>query len=252
MNSWNQTVLDAAVRERVKLLGRTPAQVVNTAAYWIAVNTKNDVPFADPGRINTDLAVATNPVILKSGAVGKRKKTTFGAGRGNAPLAALIIQARANPNYRGPWKGPSPFKGVSREEGARRMRQAMFRLLRARRSSSKFFRVGWVQAIRALKPFSVNRFRADSGSAFDRSERYFQFTELGRGTPAQEGFTAFATIENLIGTHPSPLSDSQNAALHRLTIPSLERAMYREAALMNEYTMKALEADNQVFNRRAA
>jgi hypothetical protein len=267
---WDQSRLDRAIQARIALMGRTAAQIANTAAYWIAVNTKAAVPFTTINRIDTDLNVAVDLVKTKRGKRFLRGKKfqvanrSFGA-VGNlakvekyqaVPLLALIIQARVNPSSRyNQLTGGryfmtfSPFKGKTRAAGAAAMLAEMRRVLAARHSSVKYLLSGEVPAIRALAPYAVNKYRRGGASPNADNSAYYDFGGPDRGyaIPAFEGFTTWAKIVNATGTIGEN-QKAQNDALWRYVAPARQQAIDIEATLMESYVEKAMAEGNKRFN----
>lgn len=255
---WDQSRLDAALKARIAVGRRTPAQVVNTAAFWIAVNTKNDMPFTTQERIDTELNVAVPLVKMKSGRFSRDKrrvKKVFGA-VGNlalnpkyaaVPLLALIIQARVgNPDAPFPL-AQSPWKGVSRAIGAQRMLAMMRRIFAARHSSTHFLQIGWNPAIRILRPLAISKFRRGGPPTESSRFEVGDPNDKGSAIPAVETWNCFAMIENSIGTEGRN-AVQVNAALWRHSLGPLQRAMDLEAKLMEQYTLAQMKPANDAFN----
>lgn len=257
----DSTGLQNAIRERLKYPGRTEAEVVNNALFWVAYNTREAMPFSTIGRIDTELGVAVNLTKIKSGKRFSRNKRNFSftAGKGgdivkSVPLAALIIQARANPssNYNrithSRYAGPSPFKGVSRAAGAAAMAGAISRMIKSRHSSIKFLRAGWSMALEALWRFKGNRSASKGGDFTSKSN----FSDFGDVTVAQEGYTkVMGMIANNIGVEGSVNAPNYNAAMLKYGVPALQAALDREEKEMLLYMIKKTKAQNDKFNAMA-
>lgn len=268
--SWDQSRLNAAIRERLKLPGRTEAQVVNTAAYWVAVNAKRLTPFTTVARIDADLNVEIAPRFSKKGKMlpYSRKKRNYASVAGTArtagvPLAALIVNSqvirpdigktpsaktfnfRTNFRYA---RHSSPFRGVSRAAGRAAMRGAVNRMIKARHSSIKFIRSGWIWAIRTLNPLSVQRFRRGETPPMDDAKTAFSKIQRGDAIPAKEGsWSVEATIENSTGMDGIN-GARNNGALLRVGAGPLEEALNIEARLMEEYIERAYAKQDAKFN----
>lgn len=273
---WDQSRFDRAISARIALIGseRTPAQIANTAAYWIAVNTKARTPFSSISTIDTELNVATGLVRSKSGKRFLRAKKIQPANRqfgtlGNlaklpknqaAPLLALIISARANPGSRynqltgGRWAiTASPFKGKYQAAGAQAMLDMMRRMLSARHSSIKYLLSGEIPAIRTLAPLAVNKYRRGAASPAQDNSAYHGTDGVARGyaIPASEGFSVVATIANATGTVGAN-REAQNAALWKYVAPARQEAIDIEAELMESYVENAMAKGNAKFNASCA
>ena len=138
-----------------------PDRLANAACKAISYKAFENMPEVSPSTMDAELSVAISLVKSKRGGGWRRGKKfqrenrVFGAlGKDKAykpeyasvPLAALIIQAQTNllSNFSARTGGVffrerSPFKGVSRAQGAQNMLEAMRRMLAARHSSSGFF-----------------------------------------------------------------------------------------------------------------
>lgn len=251
--------LQAAIKERVKYPGRTEAEVVNNAAFWVAYNTREAMPFSPIGRIDAELGVAVNLTKIKSGKRFSRnkKKFTFTAGKSgdivtSVPLAALIINARANPNSNynkitnSRYAGPSPFKGLSRSAGAAAMAGAISRMIKSRHSSIKFLRLGWAMALQALW-----RFKGGIPAKRDFSTKG-DYSQFGQVIIAQEGGTkVMAMISNDIGVEGSVNAPNYNAAMLRYGVPALQAAINREERQMLAYMIEKTKKLNDKFNAMA-
>jgi hypothetical protein len=271
---WNQAGLERAVVARIAALhsNRTPAQIVNTTLYWIAVNTKNAMmPGAVTiGRIDAELAVTANPVYIKSGKRltrdkrRKYEKATFGPlgelaknpKYADIPLIALIIQAQVNPASRynqltgGRWqRDESPWKGKDRQAGAAAMLGAMRRLLASRHSSTHYLLSAWIPVVQALLPYTAQKSRPGSGRPLSDAPSYHD-SEMPRFTVviAGAGLNVWGMIENATGTF-GPNAESQNAALLKHGGPPFAAAIELEIAGLDKKTAELMAKDNAAFNQ---
>jgi len=234
---------------------RTVPQIVNTSAYWVAVNAKNGMPFVAPERVDSELAVIATPVIGKRGKPLKRKRTfrggiSEGQRRKDVPLAALIVAARANPksnynqitNQRYRLPGGNPFKGVSRAEGAARMRELEDRMIKSRHRSGKFLLAGWIPAIRTLAGLAVTKFLRGAGKPSEGAKSFYG-GELGSAQPARENeLEASATIANEVGAEGMNAGNF-NRALMLYGIGPLQMAIDQEGERQMAYALKKYEAE---------
>lgn len=223
---------------------RTPVQVVNTAAYWVALNTRDAIPYVTPERIDTELSVIENPVIGKRGKPLKRKKIYNPKVAGNeAPLAALIVAARANPNsyYNRVTNSryllsKNPFKGVTRSAGRAAMAHLIDKMVKARHKSGRFLKSSFVPIVRALFPFTAQKYLPGGGSVSGGSSSYYG-TSTGVASPAREGNRIIATISSLLGMEGRN-APSHNRALWTFAAPVLQNAVDNEGKKQMEYALK--------------
>lgn len=246
--------LQAGLAYASKYTKRSLPEMVNTSAYWVAVNSKNNLPFVPVERIDAEMAKITVPVIGKRGKPLKRK-TQYRGGMSpiqtskEAPLAVLIIQARANPssNYNrltnNRWLlTKSPFKGVSRTEGRAAMRQAEDKQIKSRRRSGKFLIVGWIPAIREMAKWTASKFLKSQPSPGEGRDAFYG-GNFGQATPAgYDRFNCNATIENDIGGQGQNAA-SYNQALMRYGIPATQAAVDREGIEQAKYALKKYDAE---------
>jgi hypothetical protein len=253
------TGLNRSINEAAKYTKRTLPEIINTSAYWIAVNAKNTMPFVTAERINTELAVIKHPVIGKRGKPLKNKFTLGGgmvklkSGK-MVPRAALIVMARANPgsNYNKLTNNryalsKNPFAGVSREAGRAAMRLLVDEMIKSRRKSGHFLVAGWVPAVRKMKPYAVQKFMR--GVPTGAPKEYYG-GNFGDAMPAiKEDPMPSASIENDIGMEGIN-QKSFNQALMRYGIPSLQAAITREGVNNMQYALGRMEKEMaDQFNR---
>lgn len=247
---------------------RTPAQVVDTVGCEVAIGAKNDMPFVTVPTIDAELGMMVSP---KLGKRGKQVKGNQFTGNGKkvlvtrkgvatpVPLAVLIIQARArsgskyNADTNNRYAGPSPFKGVTQLRGMAAMAAAVSKMIGRRHSSGSFLLAGWIETIRTMLPFSVNRFRRGSsnGPPLEGARSYYG-ANLGGAEPAQAGsVNAVCTIHNDIG-YIGANAASFDKALQEHGAPALQRALDREGRNTMDFALKAAGKElEQGFNRLA-
>lgn len=256
---------------------RTPAQVVNTSACEIAIETKYSMPFTAIQRIDTELNVAVSLTAKKRGKgfLKSKKSQREGHMAGDmagtkVPLAVLIIQARVTNPQRGGFgpsvskynestgfryaRGSSPFKGVSPSTGRALMKATITRMINARHSSIKFLLAGWIQAVKELLPYSVNKWRKGSsrGPPLEGQKNYYG-ADLGGATPAQAGSTfAVCTITNNIG-YKGKNAARNNEALWLHGAQNLQQKVNNEGAKNMQYALdkSAKEELEKPFNNAA-
>lgn len=254
--------LSAAIRERLKYPGRSEAQIANTAAYYIAGNAKNFMPFVGATKVNTELGVTVSPIVKKDGTLSKRNRKSYGKGvsRSGVPITALIVAARANPASRynvgdGDYKGTNsryalavnPFKGVSRAAGAAAMRLLVRKMVSARRKSGHFLQSGWIGAIKALKPLAVVSRRVSDAAPLDGAKFDYNDEERGQAIPAVAGsWRVSAEIANSTGLQGVNAANF-NAALHLYGEPALQAAIDKEEKGIMEYAEAHYKPLNDKF-----
>jgi hypothetical protein len=242
--------LKAGIAAAKKVSKRSAREIVNTSAYWIAVNAKNASPYVEALTIDRQLGVLVTPVIGKRGKPLKRK-TFYEAGgsplqrKTGVPFAALIIAARARPgsNYNRQTNSrfalsKNPFAGVSRAAGAEAMRKLVNKMVKGRHSSTKFLVAGWIPSIRIMRPHAVQKYMP--GVSVGVSWRTSHGAELGSAAPATgDGVLAVASIENAIGTEGVMREKMNRALLVQLSGP-LQTAVDREGVNQMNYALKKL------------
>ena len=251
--------LNAAIKERLRYPGRTEAQAVNTAAYWIAVNTKNATPFASIEAMDASLGRFEIPktLITKTGEVSFRGKRFFysrrGAKAGNeeVPLTALIIAARVKKGDSIPakWRlDKNPFKGVTRKQGQAAMRKLVEKMLKGRHSSAHFLQSGWVKAVRILEQYAVGKKPADA----NQDMKYdYASSVRGDATVAHEGSNmVFAQIINNTGQE-GVNAERVDEMLQKYGTAPLQRAIDREESQLWRRISDLNKPRDDKFNQMA-
>ena len=239
----DQRQFDAALKRYAATTQKLPSEIVNQKGWRIGQKAVWYAPVTTAEQIKTELGMekAMELVKLKSGRFSHAKKNlkaffSNSPDAQDAPLLALIIQARASHGGK-----PSPWKGKSREEGARAMLDEMRRVYGARQKSRAYFKACFAtirdifkNAVKRL-PFSAPDSRG-SGT----------FGSLGRdkgriadARPATGAGRALATL-----TIISPRHDLKGA-IYKHAEPALQRAFDEEGAstwqhaIENEYRQAA-------------
>lgn len=250
--------LDRAVKLRLQFPGRTEAEIVNTAAFWIAANAKQRTPFVPQARIDTSLNVIVDVKVGPRGGKSKRYSSAPG-GDSKTPgksLGYMIVLARANLTKRGRQSGQSEYNrrtnnrfALSKsdlEGGNRTIRGYVERMIKARHSATSFLKSGWVRAVKALRPFAVNKFRRGSAPPMEGAREDHGGMPRGDAIPAVEGaWHVTAMIENATGMAGSVNAANYNQALIQHGAPALQEAIDIESTLMLEYAEKKLAEENQ-------
>lgn len=252
--------LNAGIALALRYTKRTPAQAVNTAACEIAITAKNTMPFVTAQRIDAELGAVGVPRLgskgqplqqfTKSGKSVAKNKTYHGTMMGryeatkNIPLTVLIMIARSNPesNYNLTTGGRyalarNPMAGFSRALGLFKMRTLIDNMIKARHRSGHFLMAGWIPAVRALLPLSVNKWRRGSSAAGPplEGQQDFYGADLGDALPALEGSTmALCIITNNLG-YEGKNSFNFNKALWEHGALPLQRAVDDEGVKQMQY-----------------
>lgn len=209
---WNK-----ALKPYLSVTTRTLPDLLNKKAYYIARRALYETP-ATPGSV----------IRSSLGTIRRRNKQivsmklTRGTGSGNteAPLAALVINARL---------GKEGKKGLY---GAA-MRAAIASFIGARARSRAFLKSGWLPAVKALK----NAFTGSRGGLPPiGSVKQIGTKEWGRAIPAVQGMKCQVLIENAADLeHPKApfhVPTRHPDALIKYGGPALQRAFDNEASSM--------------------
>ncbi len=244
--------LKAGIAAAKKVSKRSAREIVNTSAYWIAVNAKNASPFVTPNTVDSQLGVIRTPKIGKRGQPLKGK-FSYKAGtapgqKSGAPLAALIVVARARPGSRYNTLTSSryalqknPFAGVSRAAGAAAMRSLVDKMTKTRHSATKFLLSGWIPVVRKMWPHAVRKYLPGASPLANASS--YHGAPLGTAQPATgDGSQAEATIENDIGLAGVMREKMNSALLTKLSGP-LQAAVDREGANQMKYALSKLDRE---------
>lgn len=256
---WDQSKLSAAIKQRLQFPGRTEAQIVNTAAFWIAVNAKRLTPLVPVARVDAELGTIVTPRlnsrtgqplsqknsrnrILSGGRMGDERKTVT--------LAKLIVLARANKAGRNRGQGNSTTSNYNVRTNNRfaipasrlsEMNSLIHRMISARHSATHFLKSGWVRAVKTLRPFAVTKFRRGEGPPLEDARTDHGGQPRGEGIPATEGsWRVSATIENATGMAGTVNAANYNQALMEHGAPALQQAIDIEARLVLDYCEKQL------------
>lgn len=217
-----------------------PSEALHRSVAFVLEDAKDLTPVTTTARIESDLQVTTTPRLVTRGArLGlPRKDKAVDIHIGDKDTVAMrIMLARLHPysdynvltdgRYRIDRKTFSPGMGVAGFWARLRLRaQAM---VKARRSSSGFFRVTWNPLIAQISDFVPARFKSHF-LAVAGGKRSIGDQSIGALTAAQSNSPyAFVKIENRVGMDDKyPVSNAlRNAAAHRVLGPVLQRAIDR-------------------------
>lgn len=234
----NRAALSDGLRRLSVATGKLPAEVINRAVMSIAIRAKGRMPVVTAARIREELQEYKVPVssYSRKGKLlgkGKARSKSFFYSPTGVPLLALIIQARSNPKYKGPWKREaSPWKGVSREVGASRMLDAMRRIYNARIRSGGFFRVCAAAVMFVFRNTRRNLPGVTSGGSISS-----RIGKIAGGTPATGTGRAIARFW-VAATQPDTQRNKE--ALKRVAEPVWQEALNHERDFV---LRKAAEAE---------
>lgn len=230
MDGWDQSVFDRTLEEYAEYSKRTHVEIVNTKAYYVARKAIWFTPKADVYRMKQQLGgiVTVNRLNRKGKSVKRRETQLVKSTRIDAPLAALILNAR---------RAKDGMPGLY----GRAMDRAIRNLLSARYRSDAFLKSGWLESVQKLAPLVK-----DKGGAAPRDPAARQVgRSKGDATPAVNGNNPTAEIVNLA----SARRDTK-AALIQYGEPGLQQALADEEASMREYIERKMQPDAERFNSR--
>lgn len=226
-DTWDQSVFDAVLSEYMRHTKRTYTEVLNTKAFFIARKALAFTKKASAQDIGDTLGrlVAVRRTSLTLRSVKSQRFELAPAREYDAPLAALIVNARAAPGE-GKY-GPQ-------------MTLAIRKMINSRMRSIAFLKSGWIPAIRILEPYA----RDKRGAApRDPQARIFG-QEKGSAVPAIEGETMITSIINsALGT-----GATGSKALAKYGGEALDRAFADEAASMQAYIDQRVQAATEEAN----
>jgi hypothetical protein len=210
----NTREFDATLKRYMALSKRTPKEVTDTKAFYIARRATLETPKAKLSDIKGDLGR-----IVNSKKKGRYLKLTM-ADRRPVSLAEAIIRARAHR------KGSA--QPTKEEIGG-----LIENLLIVRARSIAFLKSGWLPAIKALAPFAVKR---GQPRVDNTAKQVGQAKGFGRPSPG--GWRAKTVIANLAST----LRDKKEALI-KYGMPALQQAFDHETRSMKGYIEDKLRRD---------
>lgn len=216
----NTREFDEALERYMEVTRRSLADVLNKKALYIARGALRLTPMTEAGAIRSSLgqiirrknSITIKPV--KAGAV----YSNLDRRQSEAPLAALIINAR---------RGRNNIPGLYGPE----MEAAIRQLIGARNRSRAFLKSGWIPAIRDLSPLVKDSFgmQGANGQPVQVGKPH------GKAIPAHPGLVVKAIIENTASE-----KHETHEALHKYGGPALQQAFNDEAASMQSEVNKRL------------
>lgn len=209
----NGPELVAAMRRMSILTGTIPSAQANRACFSIAARARSRMPTTDAAEIRKELAAVVVP--------------------GGGPTGAMIINSRVGSD--GFWsRGSSPFKGVSREEGARKMLEEVRNMTRARVRSRGYFKVTAAVVMQVFKRAMGSKAPSAASEGTSVSKR---IGKLADGRPATGRGRAIATFW-VSGTRPD--DKEAKSAIFKVAEPVWQEALDHERQFLVE---KANELD---------
>ncbi len=236
----DMTQITESIRLSSQYSKRTLPQVINTAAYWVAVNAKQDLDYVPITRIDSQLGVTYAQGRTPKGKISRSKKNRVIVLQQNS-LAEKIIMARMVPSSkynrltRNRWaQSVSVLAGKSVQERASIVSAMAQKMVKRRHSASKFLIAGWIPAIRILLPLSDQKMRLGTGGLETAVG-----IDKGNASPATEGLTVTASIENDIGMKGVNAED-YNKALQIHGAPGLQKAVNEEGNRQMTYALSKM------------
>lgn len=231
----NTQKFDAAMDQYRRLTSKTVAEIVNTKAYYIALNALNSTQHANIADIRAELGQIVT-VKYKDKKGKERKKKTFAAalsrkhGDQQVPLAEILVNAERK-------KQGQPL--IFGKELTSEMRKLYARRIR----SVNFVRAGWIPAIKGLTPLA----KKDGSTQRDTSVKAAGEPK-GGVIPGRQSdiWTSVCKIYNdVVGSDNKPSNYVNN-----IKNIGLQKAINKEAASMMAYVDKKLqEAADKTINR---
>lgn len=218
--------LEAAVRQLSAHLGKDLPKALNKKMAWLLRRWFWKLPQVPATRINSQLGLR-----MRQTGSGKWRRVgarTFKRADQDVPLIVAIIQKRG-----------SPFKGVSRKEGLRRMKAAVKKISGARARSSGYLKSGVVSAMQPFLRFASGGRQASPPRAGMKPTGRAK----GFGFPAREGgtsHTAIASDQTISRNRWSRNKKPEDAALRKYALPALREAYREELADTLEFLNKTL------------
>lgn len=217
----DMTEFDRALALYLSVSKQSMADIINRKAYWIARRAFFETPVTPRAIITSGLGQIRRS--KKQIYTGNLRKVSVQSGGGEAPLVALIINSQ---------RGNKGEKGLFGDA----MKRAVAAFIGSRLKSRAFLKSGWLPAIRTMEPFAKG---SKAGlPPMDRSVKQLG-PPHGSATPAGEGWSVNATIENTADLdhfrfqYHVPTHNPD--ALVRFGGPALQRAFDKEAESMLEH-----------------
>jgi hypothetical protein len=231
---------------------RSMPEIVNSTAFWIAMNAFKATPSVEPAKIEQELRTIVLPRInIKT---GKQRPAT--------ELGNLIVMARMNPesdfNKRTNQKWFIPgftevqlaIRNLARKRKAAgwtakaiqsEIARYVTKMIKSRKISTNFLKAGWIPAIKRLGPLVRSYSRLHKREVMERTGR--ENPNLGSCSPAiDQAYVAAAIISNEVGL-AGPNAAGYNEALQRHGVIPLQNAIDREGKEQMDYALKKMHED---------
>lgn len=219
-----------------------PLPALARAVGFVLEETKRNTPFVTTGKIDAELNVVTEPLLVRRGARAglpyKNPRSTVSVP--NPSLALRIMLARLNKNS--DYNALTDMRyALDRETFSPGMGTAGFwarlqmfaqRMVKSRHSSTHFFQISWNAVIGALIPYLPGNYRGYfmSVAGADR-DMTLEFLEIGQIDAHGQGLSlASIKMENRIGMEGRyPTIDAiRNMEANRILPPILQAAIDKE------------------------
>lgn len=230
---FDYSQLTAAIEQASRYTKQTMAKVINTTAYFVSKDAKENTPFVPIARIDSELGISFKAGLTPTGKISKSKRNRV-AVIPDESLAEKIIIARANPNSNynrrtnNRW-AIAPLRGTMAQKRAVITVYAR-KMIAQRHSGSKFLASGWIPATRILRGLAF-----DPDGAIDIEG----YKPKGTASPAREGLTVEASIENDVGLSGVNAA-GYNQALNLYGGPVLQDAINREGVSKMNYALEKM------------
>jgi hypothetical protein len=233
LNTQNLDMAWAVLR---KYSRTAPGEALPRAVAFIVKDAKENTPFTEIGRIDSELQVETTPVIsARTGKPLRSGRKNYSVTEGG--LATKIVLARMHP-YSGYNALTDRKYAIDRASFSPGGGEAGFwaqvdavarRMASSRHSSTHFFQVSWNAVLAALVPFVPDKYRGAVATWAGKGRKVSE--ELGAATIGGIG-TPFATcvIENRLGMDDDfpTISAIRNMEAHRILTPVLQASIDRD------------------------
>lgn len=225
---WDQSTFDRTIEEYSIYSKRTHQEIVNTKAYYVARKAIWFTPKADNYRMKQQLGgiVTVNRLNRKGKSVKRKELQLVKSKQVNAPLAALIINARQR-------------KHVVAGLYGSKMTTAIREMLGNRFRSVAFLKSCWLPAVKTLAPLVKDK---SSSAPSDSSAKQYKRAK-GEAKPARAEKNPTALIVNL-----ATARRDEKGALLKFGGPALQQALADEEASMRDYIERKIKPDADRFN----
>jgi len=227
----NRTQMDRALRSMAIVSNRLPHLLVNQAVHRASQKAVWYVPVVSAERISAEWGEEKrmDQVKLKSGRFSRAKKHIKSFFR--HPGLAKWVHWRLAHGHKVLGYSSSPFKGVSRAEGAQRMLEVVRRIFGAKQKSRGYFKAAFATLRDAFKRAAGGRIPFSSAASRGSGTQKSLARDLGRiasASPARagQGYRARATFAII-----SPRHDIKGA-IYKYAQPAIQRGFDEEAAFL--------------------